>query len=110
MWRTITTAIDAKKPVAAGTHDDGGPVNYTNTSVHGDHAYSIVGYEKVGNDRILIIRNQLGESEPAGNGGQRRRVQAEARRVPEALRQRDDHELSDAQDPAGRRRPPSWLE
>ena len=68
VWRTITTAIDAKKPVAAGTHDDGGPVNYANTGVFGDHAYSILGYEKVGTDRILIIRNPWGESEPAGNG------------------------------------------
>ena len=68
VWRTITTALDAKKPVAAGTHDDGGPVNYANTGVFGDHAYSILGYEKVGTDRILIIRNPWGESEPAGNG------------------------------------------
>ncbi|MDP3157347.1 MAG: C2 family cysteine protease [Archangium sp.] len=68
VWRTITTALDAKKPVAAGTHDDGGPVNYANTGVFGDHAYSILGYEKVGADRILIIRNPWGESEPAGNG------------------------------------------
>jgi len=68
VWRTITTAIDAKRPVAAGTHDDGGPVNYTNTGVHGDHAYSILGYEKVGTDRMVILRNPWGESEPAGNG------------------------------------------
>ena len=68
VWRTITTAIDAKKPVAAGTHDDGGPVNYTNTGVHGDHAYSILGYEKSGNDRFVVLRNPWGESEPSGNG------------------------------------------
>lgn len=68
VWKTITTAIDAKKPVAAGTHDDGGPVNYTNTGVYGDHAYSILGYEKVGNDRMVVLRNPWGESEPAGNG------------------------------------------
>ncbi len=68
VWKTITTAVDAKRPLAAGTHDDGGPVNYTNTGVYGDHAYSILGYEKVGNDRIVILRNPWGESEPAGNG------------------------------------------
>jgi len=68
VWRTITTAIDAKKPVAAGTHDDGGPVNYTNTGVYGDHAYSILGYEKTGTERYVVLRNPWGESEPAGNG------------------------------------------
>jgi hypothetical protein len=68
VWKTITTAIDAKKPVAAGTHDDGGPVNYTNTGVYGDHAYSILGYEKSGTERYVVLRNPWGESEPAGNG------------------------------------------
>ena len=68
VWTTITTAIDAKKPVAAGTHDDGGPVNYANTGVYGDHAYSILGYEKSGTDRFVVLRNPWGESEPAGNG------------------------------------------
>ena len=68
VWKTITTSIDGKKPIAAGTHDDGGPVNYTNTGVYGDHAYSILGYEKSGNDRFVVLRNPWGESEPAGNG------------------------------------------
>ncbi len=68
VWKTITTAIDAKKPVAAGTHDDGGPVNYANTGVYGDHAYSILGYEKTGTERYVVLRNPWGESEPAGNG------------------------------------------
>ncbi|HEY1089242.1 MAG TPA: C2 family cysteine protease [Archangium sp.] len=68
VWRTITTAIDAKKPVAAGTHDDGGPVSYTNTGVYGDHAYSILGYETAGAERYVVLRNPWGESEPANNG------------------------------------------
>ncbi|MBL8912019.1 MAG: hypothetical protein JNM17_15095 [Archangium sp.] len=68
VWNTITKAIDAKKPVAAGTHDDGGPVNYTNTGVYGDHAYSILGYEKSGTERYVVLRNPWGESEPSGNG------------------------------------------
>ena len=68
VWNTITTAVDNKRPVAAGTHDDGGPVNYTNTGVYGDHAYSVLGYEKQGTERYVILRNPWGESEPAGNG------------------------------------------
>jgi hypothetical protein len=68
VWRTITTAIDNKKPLAAGTHDDGGPVSYTNTGVYGDHAYSILGYETAGTERYVVLRNPWGESEPANNG------------------------------------------
>ena len=68
VWKTITASIDAKKPIAAGTHDDGGPVNYTNTGVYGDHAYSIMGYETAGTERYVVLRNPWGESEPAGNG------------------------------------------
>ncbi len=68
VWNTITTAIDNKRPVAAGTHDDGGPVSYTNTGVYGDHAYSVLGYEKQGTERFVVLRNPWGESEPSGNG------------------------------------------
>ncbi|MFO0594502.1 MAG: C2 family cysteine protease [Myxococcaceae bacterium] len=68
VWKTITTAVDAHKPVSAGTHDDNGPVNYANTGVYGDHSYSVMGYEKSGNDRYVVLRNPWGESEPAGNG------------------------------------------
>ncbi|MFT3706257.1 MAG: C2 family cysteine protease [Archangium sp.] len=68
VWNTITKAIDAHKPVSAGTHDDGGPVNYANTGVYGDHSYSVLGYEKSGNERYVVLRNPWGESEPSGNG------------------------------------------
>jgi hypothetical protein len=68
VWKTITNSVDTKKPISAGTHDDNGPVNYTNTGVYGDHSYSILGYEKTGNDRYVVLRNPWGESEPAGNG------------------------------------------
>ncbi|MGV3624682.1 MAG: C2 family cysteine protease [Archangium sp.] len=68
VWNAITKAIDAKKPVAAGTHEDGGPVNYTNTGVYGDHAYSVLGYETSGSEKYVVLRNPWGESEPAGNG------------------------------------------
>ena len=68
VWNAITRAIDAKKPVAAGTHSDGGPVNYTNTGVYGDHAYSVLGYETQGGEKYVVLRNPWGESEPSGNG------------------------------------------
>ena len=68
VWKTITNSVDTKKPISAGTHDDNGPVNYANTGVYGDHSYSILGYEKSGTDRFVVLRNPWGESEPAGNG------------------------------------------
>ena len=43
-------------------------MNYANTGVYGDHAYSILGYEKTGTERYVVLRNPWGESEPAGNG------------------------------------------
>jgi len=68
VWKTITNSVDNHKPISAGTHDDGGPVNYANTGVYGDHSYSIMGYEKQGTERYVVLRNPWGESEPAGNG------------------------------------------
>ena len=68
VWKTITNSIDNHKPISAGTHDDGGPVNYANTGVYGDHSYSVMGYETAGTERYVVLRNPWGESEPAGNG------------------------------------------
>ena len=68
VWSAIKKAIDAKKPVAAGTHEDNGPVNYTNTGVYGDHAYSGLGYEEKAGEEVVILRNPWGDAEPAGNG------------------------------------------
>ncbi len=68
VWSTIKKALDAKKPVSAGTHDDGGPVNYANTGVYGDHSYSVLGYEETNGTKYVTLRNPWGESEPAGNG------------------------------------------
>ncbi|MCU0695110.1 MAG: C2 family cysteine protease [Myxococcaceae bacterium] len=68
LWQRITQAIDEKRPVAAGTHEEKGPVHYTNTGVFGDHAYSIIGYQTEGTRRFLLMRNPWGDSEPRNNG------------------------------------------
>jgi hypothetical protein len=68
VWSTLTKAIDAKQPVSAGTHGEDQEALYTNTGVYADHSYSVLGYEKSGNDRYVVLRNPWGESEPAGNG------------------------------------------
>jgi Calpain family cysteine protease len=68
VWKTITTSVDAHKPIGAGTYGEDQEAKYTNTGIYADHAYSILGYEKSGNDRFVVLRNPWGESEPAGNG------------------------------------------
>jgi hypothetical protein len=68
LWTTITRTVDAHKPLGAGTYGDDQEAKYTNTGIYADHAYSILGYEKSGTDRYVVLRNPWGESEPAGNG------------------------------------------
>jgi hypothetical protein len=67
-WAQIVKNTDAKKPLGAGTYGEDQESKYTNTGVYADHAYSVMGYEKSGTDRFVILRNPWGESEPAGNG------------------------------------------
>jgi hypothetical protein len=69
MWKTIKNAIDGKQPVSAGTYGESKDAMYTNTGVHSDHSYSVLGYvEEAGNLRKVTLRNPWGEVEPAGNG------------------------------------------
>ncbi|HEY0880282.1 MAG TPA: C2 family cysteine protease, partial [Archangium sp.] len=68
VWAQVTANIDAKKPIGAGTFGEDREAQYTNTGVYANHAYSILGYEKSGTDRYVVLRNPWGESEPAGNG------------------------------------------
>ncbi len=68
LWNQITKSVDNKLPVAAGTYGEDREALYTNSGVYADHAYSIMGYEKQGTERYVVIRNPWGESEPAGNG------------------------------------------
>ncbi len=68
VWDQIVRTVDAKKPIGAGTYGEDQEAKYTNTGVYANHAYSVLGYEKSGTDRFVIVRNPWGESEPAGNG------------------------------------------
>jgi hypothetical protein len=68
VFDTIKRAIDAKKPVGAGTFGSDEASRYTNTGVYADHAYSILGYEVQGADKLIILRNPWAESEPRNNG------------------------------------------
>ncbi len=68
IWAQVVKNVDAKKPIGAGTYGEDQEAKYTNTGVYANHAYSVLGYEKSGTDRFVIVRNPWGESEPAGNG------------------------------------------
>jgi hypothetical protein len=68
VWSQVVANVDAKKPIGAGTYGEDREAQYTNTGVYANHAYSILGYEKAGTERYVVLRNPWGESEPAGNG------------------------------------------
>ncbi len=68
VWNQLVKSLDAKSPVSAGTYGEDQEAKYTNTGVYADHSYSVVGYEKSGTERYVVLRNPWGESEPAGNG------------------------------------------
>jgi len=68
VWRALMAALDAKLPVAMGTHgeDEGG--RYHNSGVYPDHAYSVLDCKVEGGQRLVQLRNPWGESEPTGDG------------------------------------------
>jgi hypothetical protein len=69
LFKKIGTAVAAHKPVAAGTYAEDDPnVHYTNTGVHGDHFYTVLGTSEEGGQKYVQLRNPWGFSEPANNG------------------------------------------
>ncbi len=68
LWGEIKKAVDEKRPTAAGTYGESQSAMYTNSGIYANHAYSILGYEEKDGEKVLIIRNPWGESEPSGNG------------------------------------------
>ncbi len=71
LWTRLKTDFDAKRPAALSTFDDKkDKKRYEGTGVHGNHAYSVLGYEvdAATHKRYVILRNPWGYSEPEGNG------------------------------------------
>ena len=68
VWDQVVKSVDGHKPIGAGTYGESESAKYTNTGVYADHAYTVMGYEKSGTERYVVLRNPWGESEPAGNG------------------------------------------
>ncbi len=69
LFKKIQTATAAHRPVAAGTFAEDSPkANYTNTGVHGDHFYTVLGATEENGAKFVELRNPWGFSEPAGDG------------------------------------------
>ncbi len=69
LFKRIQVATGKHKPVAAGTFaEDAKNVSYTNTGVHGDHFYTVLGATEENGAKYVQLRNPWGESE-AGNDG-----------------------------------------
>jgi hypothetical protein len=56
VWNQVVKNVDAKKPVGAGTFGEDREALYTNTGIYANHAYSVMGYEKSGTERFVIVR------------------------------------------------------
>jgi hypothetical protein len=69
LFKKIQTQTAAHHPVAAGTYAEDSPkANYTNTGVHGDHFYTVLGATEENGKKYVQLRNPWGFSEPANNG------------------------------------------
>jgi hypothetical protein len=70
----IEAAAKAGRAQAACTFEEkGGPVDYTNTGIHGDHCYTLRGIERSGSQVFVLLRNPWGpwkNTEPPDDGVQ----------------------------------------
>lgn len=69
VWKIIKRACDDDVPMSAATYGEKKEALYTNTGVHSDHCYTVLGYgETRTGKRFVKLRNPWGEGEPARNG------------------------------------------
>ncbi|MCA3011950.1 MAG: hypothetical protein INH41_06055, partial [Myxococcaceae bacterium] len=68
VFDTIERAVDAKKPVGAGTFGSDETSRYTNSGVSADHASSVLGYEQRGGARYVMLRTPWAGSAPRDDG------------------------------------------
>jgi Calpain family cysteine protease len=69
VWKTITSAVDDKRAIGAGTRGESDEALYANTGVYANHAYSILSYEEKDGVKYVTLRNPWGESEPSPGDG-----------------------------------------
>lgn len=70
LWKRVTAAADAKKPMVFVTFPkENAGARYATSGIHASHNYSVLGYERGPNgERYVILRNPWGQSEPQGDG------------------------------------------
>jgi len=61
VWREMTSALEARLPVVAGTWPPHRARKYRNTGLYPDHAYAVLSCREVGGVRRVGVRNPWGE-------------------------------------------------
>ena len=54
--------------MAAGTHGTVEAVRYTNSGVHANHAYSVLGVKEENGQQLIVLRNPWGNGEAGSDG------------------------------------------
>lgn len=68
-WNVLSKAVSRKEPLCAGTLPETSAALYTNTGIHADHAYTVMGCEQeASGQRWVQLRNPWGHTEPSGDG------------------------------------------
>lgn len=67
-WMSLKNAVDKGLPAVASTHGIERASLYTNSGLHANHAYSVLGYSEQDGKRMVTLRNPWGRSEPGNDG------------------------------------------
>ncbi len=59
-WVQLKRGVREKRPMSAGTYGTNSAAIYTNTGVHSNHAYSVMGIDEVNGQRMVKLRNPWG--------------------------------------------------
>ncbi len=59
-WEKLQQGVREGRPMVGGTYNATLANIYTNTGLHANHAYTVMGIEKVGNERMVKLRNPWG--------------------------------------------------
>jgi hypothetical protein len=68
VFKTISDAAAAKRPMAAGTHGKDSGVDYTGTGVYAWHAYTVLGAVEEEGTKYVQLRNPWGRVEHGNDG------------------------------------------
>ncbi|MFZ5439120.1 MAG: C2 family cysteine protease [Myxococcota bacterium] len=68
IFKQLSDAVAAHKPVTAGTHGKDSGVDYTGTGVYAWHAYTLLGTSQEAGVKYVQLRNPWGRTEPGADG------------------------------------------